>query len=218
MCNVEQIDLPQSVNIIGANAFIECRKLKNISFYSGVTNISGYAFHATKLEKCTYYGSKNEWESIKIDGYNAPLFSCEKVYIQKEDIEETVIIEGSCGKDISYQLNDKGILRIEGSGEMYNYNSKNPAPWLEYADLVKSIFISEGITLIGNQAFRLMYNVEQIDLPRSVNIIGANAFIECRKLKNLSLYSGVTNISGYAFMQRSLKNVFIMVIEMNGKL
>ena len=205
MRNVEQIDLPQSVNIIGANAFIECSKLKNISFYSGVTNISGYAFHATKLEKCTYYGSKNEWEAIKIDGYNAPLLSCEKVYIQKEDTEGTVIIEGICGKDIIYRLSDKGILRIEGSGEMYNYNSKNPAPWLAYSDSVKIILVSEGITRIGAQAFRLMRNVEQIDLPQSVNIIGANAFIECSKLKNISFYSGVTNISGYAFHATKLE-------------
>lgn len=199
MSNVEKIDLPQSLSIIGANAFIGCSNLRYISLSSGVTVVSSYAFHGTKLEKCTYYGSKNEWEAIQIDRYNTPLISCEKVYIQNEVGEGNVIIEGKCGENIIYRLDDKGKLRIEGSGEMYNYNSGKPAPWVEYSDSVKSISISEGITQIGAQAFRKMCYIEKIDLPQSLNIIGANAFIGCGSLKNISFYSGVTVISGYAF-------------------
>lgn len=211
MSNVEEIDLPYSLNIIGANAFIGCSKLKRLSLYSGVTGINGYAFHATNLEKCTFYGSRMEWEAIKIDGNNAPLLSCEKVFVQNEDVggindnSERIIIEGNCGKDIIFRLNDEGVLQIEGSGEMYNYNSKKPAPWFDYSDSVKAIDISEGITRIGTQAFRMMCNVEIIDLPQSVTIIDANAFIGCSKLKQLSFYSGVTNINGYAFHATKLE-------------
>ena len=211
MSNVQKIKLPQSVTIIDSNAFIGCSKLKEISFYSGVTAIRGYAFHATNLEKCIYYGSKDEWDTIKIDGKNEPLLSCETVYVQDEDIggindnNERFIIEGNCGKDIIFRLNDEGVLQIEGSGEMYNYNSKKPAPWFDYSDSVKAIDISEGITRIGTQAFRMMRNVEKIDLPQSVTIIDANAFIGCSKLKQVSFYSGVTNINGYAFHATKLE-------------
>jgi len=210
LSNVENIDLPQSLNIIGANAFIGCRKLKSLSLHSGVTGINGYAFHATNLENCTFYGSRTEWEAIKIERNNDPLLSCEKVFIQNEDVEginnnEQIIIEGNCGKDIVFRFNDEGVLRIEGSGEMYNYNSKKPAPWLEYSDSVTSIYISEGITRIGTQAFRMMRNVEKIDLPQSVTVIDANAFIGCSKLKQVSFYFGVTNINGYAFHATKLE-------------
>ena len=133
------------------------------------------------------------------------MLSCEKVYIQNDDGEGNVIIEGSCGKDIIYRINSKGTLWIEGSGEMYDYNGMNPAPWLAYSDTIKSIFISEGITRIGVQAFRMMYNVERIDLPQSVSIIDANAFIGCSNLKNISFCSGVTTIKGYAFYATKLE-------------
>ena len=207
MSNVVKIDFPQSLIIIDANAFIGCSKLKYISLYSGLTAIKRYAFGGTNLVKCTYHGSRKEWDAIIIEDNNEPLLSCEKVLDQNENGEGSevennsaqIIIEGNCGKDIIYRLNDNGTLRIEGSGEMYDYNSGKPAPWSEYSDSVNTILISEGITKIGSQAFRKMCNVEKINLPQSLSCIAGNAFIGCSSLKYISFYSGVTVIKRYAF-------------------
>ncbi len=112
---------------------------------------------------------------------------------------ETYIIEGSCGKDISYSLDKEGALKIEGKGAMFNYDSKKPAPWSEYATSVVHVEFSEGITQIGTQAFRKMSGIQSIKLPKSLTKIGSNAFIGCSGLKYITFYSGVTSIGKYAF-------------------
>ena len=109
------------------------------------------------------------------------------------------IIEGKCGNDITYTLDKEGTLKIEGKGAMFNYDSKKPAPWSEYATSVVNVELSEGITHIGTQAFRKMINIQSIKLPKTLTKIGSNAFIGCGGLKYLTFYSGVTNIGKYAF-------------------
>ena len=123
----------------------------------------------------------------------------------EEDYSDMMPIQGSCGKDVVYYLDNSGILRIEGTGGMNNYHSGNPAPWMEYSNLIVSIDISEGITEIGAQAFRNLNKVEKIELPQSLTRIRGNAFIGCGGLKSLILYSGVTAIDQYAFHGTNLK-------------
>ena len=112
---------------------------------------------------------------------------------------EEYFIEGSCGKNINYSLTKSGVLKLTGTGATYNYTSNNNAPWYDYSDKIKSVEISEGITHIGTQVFRKLYNIKSIDLPRSVTVIDANAFIGCSGLKEISMYSGITRIGKYAF-------------------
>lgn len=123
----------------------------------------------------------------------------------EEDYSNMVPIQGSCGKNITYYLDNSGILKIEGMGAMNNYSSNKQAPWMEYSNLIVSINISEGITEIGSQAFRNLNKVERVELPQSLTKIHSNAFIGCGGLKSLILYSGVTTIEQYAFHGTNLK-------------
>ena len=109
------------------------------------------------------------------------------------------LTEGKCGNDITYTLDKEGTLKIEGKGAIFDYDSKKPAPWSEYATSVVNVELSEGITHIGTQAFRKMINIQSIKLPKTLTKIGSNAFIGCGGLKYLTFYSGVTNIGKYAF-------------------
>ncbi len=110
-----------------------------------------------------------------------------------------VIIEGSCGREISYYLDESGTLSIAGMGVMYNYNSKEPAPWHDYEDFIKTIIISEGVTKIGSQAFTGLKTVNSVTLPHSLDTIGSNSFFGCKSLKEISIYSGVRLIEEFAF-------------------
>ncbi len=116
-----------------------------------------------------------------------------------DESAEMTPIEGSCGKNITYYLDSSGILKIEGTGSMNNFNSGKPAPWMEYSDKIVSIELSEGIIQIGSQAFRNLKKVEYVELPESVTTINSNAFIGCSNLHYLAFYSGVTTIAKYAF-------------------
>ena len=123
----------------------------------------------------------------------------------EEDYSDMMPIQGSCGKDVVYYLDNSGILKIEGTGTMNSYNSNKPAPWMEYSNLIVSINISEGITEIGSQAFRNLNKVERVELPQSLTKIHSNAFIGCGGLKSLLLYSGITSIEQYAFHGTNIK-------------
>ena len=66
-----------------------------------------------------------------------------------------VIAIGKCGENINYVLFSDGRLILRGTGAMYdygNYESTNKSPFYD-SSLVKSVVISEGITVVGEYAF-----------------------------------------------------------------
>ena len=54
---------------------------------------------------------------------------------------------GTCGKNVTWTLDDNGILTISGTGEMEN------APWKSNCDSIKNVIIEKGVTSIGRCAF-----------------------------------------------------------------
>ena len=75
---------------------------------------------------------------------------------------------------------------------------------------VTSFIIPDGVTEIGDDAFRGCYFLESIVIPDSVTKIGANAFENCESLKSVKIPNGVTEIGDYAFYNcHSLKSIDI---------
>ena len=66
---------------------------------------------------------------------------------------EKVVASGSCGKDVTWTLNDSGLLTISGSGAMTDYSVVMfaPAPWAFMK--VKTVEIESGVTSIGDGSF-----------------------------------------------------------------
>lgn len=59
--------------------------------------------------------------------------------------------------------------------------------------------IPDGVTSIGESAFRFCNSITSITIPESVSIIGAEAFLGCFKLTSITIPEGVTSIGGSAF-------------------
>ena len=94
---------------------------------------------------------------------------------------------GACGAEgdnIKWLLIG-GRLTLSGSGAMEDYSAENPAPWSGYD--VGSIAIWDGITEIGERAFRGCSGVTEVTVPDSVTRIGDGAFENCRSLVSVSL-------------------------------
>ena len=73
-----------------------------------------------------------------------------------------------------------------------------------------SLAIPDGVTGIGNGAFRNCSGLKSIEIPEGVTHIGFNAFSGCTGLKSITIPSSVTYISSDAFTDcTSLKNVII---------
>ncbi len=59
--------------------------------------------------------------------------------------------------------------------------------------------VPDGVTGIGEEAFRLALNLKKVVLPDSVTVIGNNAFSCCKNLGEIALGSGVKKIECHAF-------------------
>lgn len=116
--------------------------------------------------------------------------------------------DNKCGENLTWEFAD-GILTISGTGDMYNY-SEEPAPWSEYSDIITSITIDYGVTSIGTSAFTGCSNVQQINIPDSVEHIDPYAFSFCKGLHTVKLPASLTLISEDLFAEcANLKNIDI---------
>lgn len=117
------------------------------------------------------------------------------------------VANGKCGDDLTWKLDSNGTLFIEGTGDMYDYDSdyndgREPAPWYDYSDengnYVKNVYIGDGVTSIGDDAFQSV-DMETVRIPNTVTTIGETAFWYCTSLEDLDIPEGVTTIKRYAF-------------------
>ena len=71
-----------------------------------------------------------------------------------------------CGENCTATLDDSGVLRVSGTGEMYDYDSQTRFETPLYNDRkdIKSIIVEEGITSVGHYTFYDCMNIEQIEL------------------------------------------------------
>lgn len=88
-------------------------------------------------------------------------------------------------------------LTITGSGAMPDASLSEPAPWSELN--VKSVVISEGITVIGQQNFCRMSSITSVSFPQSLQTIKEAAFYECSSLTGVKLAKNVKTIESGAF-------------------
>ena len=107
---------------------------------------------------------------------------------------------GSCGDGLTCSFDTAtGTLTISGSGPMEDFEEGSDRPWNDYWDKLRIVSLSEGVTSIGDKAFRGFEMLEQINIPDSITVIGDSAFAHCYGIKGISLGSGVTEIGDYAF-------------------
>lgn len=94
---------------------------------------------------------------------------------------------GSCGEDLTWILDDEGLLTISGNGKMKNYSSAKNVPWNAYAGQIKTVSIEKGVTSIGDFAFYGLTEITDITLPKGMEIIGNYAFKGCTSLESVEL-------------------------------
>ena len=120
-------------------------------------------------------------------------------------------VSATDNSNIKWSFDSKtGTLTISGTGEMDDYNEHDiKAPWKKYNNYMTNIIIENGITSIGNYAFRCSETFN-ITIPNSVKNIGKGAFAYCKNLTNVTIPNGVTSINYYTFdFCNSLTNITI---------
>ena len=121
-------------------------------------------------------------------------------------VEAAEATSGTCGDNLTWNLDENGTLTISGSGKMKDYRYSplsayydNPAPWYSQRDSIKNVFISHGVTQIGDHAFYSCSSLTSINIPSSVTSIVDYAFSGCSSLTSINIPSSVTSIGHDAF-------------------
>lgn len=111
---------------------------------------------------------------------------------------------GKCGPHVTWTLSDDSVMTISGTGMMITdnfYYNKN---------VVKKVVIGNGITNIGNRAFKGCKYLAEIEMSATVKSIGEEAFYNCTELESIVIPNTVTNMEYGAFAYCSkLKNIVL---------
>ncbi|MBQ6065539.1 MAG: leucine-rich repeat protein [Clostridia bacterium] len=131
---------------------------------------------------------------------------------------------GTCGANLTWTLNDDGLLTVSGAGPMTDYTvfGSSQSPFKGNTD-IKTVVIGSGVTSIGAYAFLDCGNLTSaeipdsvtsinegalagtglpsVEIPGSVEVIAMNAFTGCGSLTSVTIPDGVESISANAFRQ-----------------
>lgn len=166
--SLTSITIPNSVTHIGNNILEGCENLTSIHVLAvtpPVITPSTFEGVNTGIQVSIPEGSTALYEADT--NWKAFLGFCSGV------------LSGTCGENLTWTLTlDNNTLTISGAGEMDDYEQwgNNPQPWQQYSSYINKVHIADGVTSIGKQAFANCNNITSVNLPNSINHIGAYAF------------------------------------------
>ena len=106
----------------------------------------------------------------------------------------------SCGDGVSYSYdaNTKTLMiskTSSGTGVMQNFdvnekNSTDNRPWASIAKEIETVKIDEGVTGIGNNAFRSLTALKKANIPASITKLGDNIFLYDKNLTDVEWAPG----------------------------
>ncbi len=181
--------IPDSVTSIAASAFAYCTSLISVEIPDSVESIGKSAFYGcTGLTELTIPANIDS-----VVSNDHPAFEgCVKI--------NKITFTGS------KEWFEYSTSASEGSYYAYT-------PWQLSSSVLKEVTISEGVTSVGDLAFRNCVLIESLIIPDSVTSVGNWAFKNCTGLKTLSIpvnldcagsndrpiFSGCTNIENITF-------------------
>ncbi len=103
---------------------------------------------------------------------------------------------GQCGDNLTWTLDDDGTLTISGTGDMWDWPYPSGySPWYNIKESVKKVTIKDGVTSVGDGAFRYCVGLISTTIPKSVAGIGEESFYGCDSLINIDVDRNNLNYS-----------------------
>ena len=72
-----------------------------------------------------------------------------------------------------------------------------------------SVDLPDSLEIIGQNSFLGCISLEIIEFPESLKIIGDGAFCGCKKLENVKLPDSLKSIGGASFVHCKIKSIYI---------
>ena len=180
--SMESVTIPNSVLIIGEEAFYGCSRLTNVEIPNSVTTIERHAFW-----QCSSLMSVKIPNSVTTIGNNA-FAGCKS--LTSVEIPNSVTTIGN---------NAFGSCKSLTSVEIPNSVTVLESNVFSNCSNLSSVVIPNSVITIGDQAFQDCSSLSNVVIPNSVMTIGNQAFQGCSSLSSLIIPNSVTNIVEGAF-------------------
>jgi len=190
--SLSTITFPESFKTFGFGSLQSCSNLKEVIIYNPSATFDQYIFSNCHSD-LTLYGYVGSTTETYANANNIPFVALE---------EPEILYSGICGKqgnNLTWTLDENGLLTISGEGEMADWESESQAPWYPHKSSIKKIIFENGVTSIGNYAFRFYPFIPSINFPNSVTSIGELAFGFCHGLTDIEIPPNIINIDESAF-------------------
>ena len=191
--NLQSIEIPENVMYIGECAFQNCKSLTSVTIPDGATSIEMSAFYGCEnLVSVTIPESVN---SIAFDAFS--------------DCSPNLVISGY-KYSTAYEHAIENSIRFNALGEVsplkfaLNYDETGYVVSKCSNSYSGDIVIPEEyngmpVTEIDSFAFNYCKNLESVMMPDSVLNIGDGAFLECERLRSVTISENLRYITNYMF-------------------
>lgn len=228
---IESVELPDTINKIGREAFSNCWNLKNVNIPKGVEVIDYKTFSDTAIEEITIPDSVTTI-------INSAFSGCEElksIVIPNSVTEMGDSIFINCNSLVSISIPFTGN-RLENASNTYfghifgdyEYNkgySSNIPMSLDHITLtntvdiadsafegvkyVNEITLTEGLKTIGEYAFADCDNLRKIVMPSTLEEIKFSAFRSCNELSEMILNEGLKKIHNVIYSGGKLMSIVV---------
>ena len=185
------VTIPDGVTYVGEEAFTYCWGLEDITFMGDAPTFGDLVFAG--VAATVYYPNRSSWTSSVMQNYGGTL---------TWEMQRIIYDWGSCGENVYWEFENNGVLRIWGSGPMWDFDLDENLPvWYAYGygPEIEQVNIESGVTSIGDAAFSYCDTLKSVTIPNTVTDIGNSAFYCCEGLTQLTIPEGVTLIDDCAF-------------------
>lgn len=214
--SLKEINIPENVTEIKDNAFYGCTALESLTLPEGLTYIGENAFgNCTAIESITIPASVTTLNRNAFSGWNDEQ-AITLDWNSNDDIERNIYYTDmyTTGTNAKYKdgknawfswiLNEEGVLRIRGNGEVPFYS----ASFSEWQNAT-SVIVEEGVmgfhyaengwVGLSNIDHKYAQNIKSVQLPSTLTSISRCCFNGCTALEEIIIPNSVTSIGEYAF-------------------
>ena len=207
--NIATAAVPQSVSVIGRNAFYYKSTLRSVVLPEGLDTIGRQAFgmcnnlgsttipsSVRSIGQYAFYGAFRPDATVTIADAPASIGAAAFYYSNMRHIDLGNSIT-RIGNDAFNSCNSLDTVVVPNSVSYIG----SYAFCYNYTGSLKKVVLPEGLDTIRVQTFFGCTGLEEVNIPSSVVYIDTAAFHECWELGPLTLPAGLTGVADYAFFQ-----------------